>query len=206
MKVDRRTAIRWMLAASAALHAPSPVFAADSAARRAATGYGKDADLLKTYEPGELWPLTFTAPQRKLAGVLCDMMIPPEGDSPGATDVGVVDFIDEWISAPYPDGQRDRPVILRGFDWLDQRARARFGSEFAAIDAAQRAQICDELIATPSPSALAEPRAFFFRYRDLTAVGFYTTPVGMKDIGYRGNVPLASYDGPPAHVLARLKL
>ncbi len=53
---------------------------------------------------------------------------------------------------------------------------------------------------------LEKPAAFFTRYRDLTAIGFYTTPIGMKDIGYRGNVPLASYDGPPKEVLAKIGL
>jgi len=204
--VDRRTAIRWVLAAGAALQVPAQAFAMDATTPRNVAGYGKDPALLDEYRPGKLWPLTLTAAQRRLAAVLCDMMIPPDGDSPGASAVGVVDFIDEWISAPYPDCARDRPIVLRGFEWLDGEARTRFGAGFATSGAAQRAQICDELIANPLPARLAEPGAFFLRYRDLTAVGFYTTPIGMQDIGYRGNTPLASFDGPPTEVLAKLKL
>lgn len=205
MLLDRRTAIQWIVAASAALQAPSVSFAA-AATPVSAVGYGKDADLLKAYQAGDLWPLTLTAEQRKLATVLCDLMIPAEGDAPGAAALGVVDFIDEWISAPYPDGQRDRTMILEGFAWLDQQARSRFGKQFATIDPTQRASICDPLTETRPPSALTQAAAFFFRYRDLTAIGFYTTPIGTADLGYRGNVPLATYDGPPAEVLARLKL
>jgi hypothetical protein len=47
---------------------------------------------------------------------------------------------------------------------------------------------------------------FFARFRDLVAGGFYTTPEGMKDIQYLGNVPLTKFDGPPPEVLAYLKL
>jgi hypothetical protein len=52
----------------------------------------------------------------------------------------------------------------------------------------------------------AEAARFFTRFRDLTAGGFYTTPEGMKDIQYVGNVPLTKWDGPPPEVLAYLKL
>ena len=47
---------------------------------------------------------------------------------------------------------------------------------------------------------------FFKKFRDLTAGGFYTTKEGMKDIGYTGNVPLTSFDGPPPDVLKQLGL
>ncbi|HKE93294.1 MAG TPA: gluconate 2-dehydrogenase subunit 3 family protein [Povalibacter sp.] len=205
MPIDRRTAIQWMMAASAALQAPSLSFAADAAAAPATiTGYGKDPNLTKDYRPGDLWPLTFTASQRKTAAALCDLIIPPEGDVPAASALGVVEFIDEWISSPYEAGQRDKPVVIEGLRWLDEQSRSRFGADFAAITPAQRTTICDELVATPATPALLKPSAYFMRYRDLTAIGFYTTPVGMKDIGYRGNVPLASYDGPPQEVLAKL--
>ena len=48
--------------------------------------------------------------------------------------------------------------------------------------------------------------AVFCRLRNLVAGGYYTTPAGMKDIGYRGNVPQAEWKGPPAEVLKKLNL
>ncbi|MFL6549500.1 MAG: gluconate 2-dehydrogenase subunit 3 family protein [Povalibacter sp.] len=206
MNLDRRTAIQWMLAASAALRAPSIAFADDVAKTIAANGYGKDPNLIKSYASGELWPLTLTSDQRKIASALSDTIIPPEGNQPGAAGVGVVDFIDEWISAPYPDNVRDRPLILEGLAWLDERARAKYKTGFASSSDQQRASLCDELVGTTVPAALQKPAAFFARYRDLTAVGFYTTPIGTQDLGYRGNVPLDRYDGPPKEALAKLGL
>src|SRR5205814_8086851 len=46
----------------------------------------------------------------------------------------------------------------------------------------------------------------FALYRDLTAGGFHSTPVGRKDLGYIGNVPLARFDGPPPELLKKLNL
>ncbi len=65
--MDRRTTIKWMLAASAAWPL-TKVGDARAAAPSPARGYGTDPDLQKTYRPGDLWPLTFTAQQRRLAG------------------------------------------------------------------------------------------------------------------------------------------
>jgi hypothetical protein len=41
---------------------------------------------------------------------------------------------------------------------------------------------------------------FFNRMRDLTASGFYTTEIGVKDIGYVGNTP-NQWSGVPEDVL-----
>jgi hypothetical protein len=47
---------------------------------------------------------------------------------------------------------------------------------------------------------------FFALFRDLTAGGFYTTPVGRNDLSYVGNVPLTRFDGPDAELLRKLGL
>ena len=206
MTLDRRTAIQWMLAASAALRAPTLAFADDAAKTIDAKGYGKDPNLIKSYAPGDLWPLTFTPGQRKLASVVSDMIIPAEAGQSAPSALGVIDFIDEWISAPYADNVRDRPIIIEGLAWLDERARTKFKNDFISISDKQRTSICDDLVGENVASSLEKPAAFFSRYRELTAVGFYTTPIGMQDVGYRGNVPLDRYDGPPKEALAKLGL
>jgi hypothetical protein len=148
-----------------------------------------------------------TAPQRRLAGILADVIIPADEHSPSASAVGVVDFIDEWVSAPYPVNQRDRPVVLGGLEWLDAEGVRRFDKAFSDLDTARQRAICDDICdesrALPARQAAAQ---FFARYRDLTAGGFYSTPVGRKDLGYIGNVPLAHFDGPPAALLKKLNL
>jgi hypothetical protein len=207
LRVDRRTAIKWVLAASATVPLLEGLASRSSAAATSSKGYGTDPDLQKVYASGELWPLTLSAEQRRTATALCDAIIPADEHSPSASSVGVVDFIDEWISAPYPRQREDRALILAGFSWLDREASRRFSVVFAALDAAQLAAICDDVSYLPKARPeLAEAARFFARYRDLTAGGFYTSPAGSKDIGYVGNVPLASFDGPPLEVLKAVGL
>src|SRR5581483_4336298 len=110
--MDRRTTIKWMFAAATTLPLGgllSP-FAAEAAGK--ARPYGSDPKLLELYHPGELWPLTLTPEQRRIATILADTIIPADETSPSASAVGVVDFLDEWISAPYPTQKEDRHTVL----------------------------------------------------------------------------------------------
>jgi len=162
---------------------------------------------VNTYKAGELWPLTFSAKQRNTATVLSDLIIPADEMSPSASAVGVIDFIDEWISAPYKPNQKDRHTVLEGFDWLDRESAKRYSKSFAALDQAQQRAICDDIChAAKAKPKFANAAKFFARYRDLTAGGFYTTPDGRKDLQYVGNTPLKSFDGPPLEVLKKVGL
>jgi hypothetical protein len=194
-ELDRRTAIKWVLAASAALRLPSASFDALAAAP-AAQGYGKDPNLTKVYAAGDLWPLTLTKEQRTTASALCDLIIPADDTSPAASSVGVVDFIDEWISAPYPEHAEDRKTVLDALSRIEAEAQRRFKTGFAKLATTQMSAIVDGMVTEP----------FFVRYRALTAGGFYTTPVGVRDLKYVGNVAMATFDGPTPDVLKKLGL
>ena len=205
-RMDRRTALKWMLTAAAST-ALAPHLGRAQAAAPAAKGYGTDPDLVRHYNPGELWPLTFTDGQRRTAAALCDVIIPADDRSPAASAVGVVDFIDEWISAPYPDQQRDRPVILAGLAWIDTESDKRFGRPFTGLNEAERHAICDDICYVPKAKPeFKEAARFFASYRNLTGGGFYSTPQGRQDVRYVGNVPLATFDGPPPEVLKQAGL
>jgi hypothetical protein len=215
--VDRRTSIKWMLAASAAMPLLREVAFAQSSTVLArpkstdavhyANGYGTDPNLTKIYHPGDVWPLTFTAAERRTATVLCDLIIPQDEVSPSASSVGVVDFLDEWVSAPYPRQREDQPLLLEGLRWLDDESMKRSKKLFADADASLHHSICGDICfeAAVKPE-FARAAKFFACFRDLTAGGFYTTPTGMKDVGYIGNVPLASFPPPPPELLLQLGL
>ncbi|HEX6398428.1 MAG TPA: gluconate 2-dehydrogenase subunit 3 family protein [Steroidobacteraceae bacterium] len=209
--MDRRTTLKWMFAAAATVpslrvhgYTGEPL-ARDVAANQA--GYGTDPALLQQWKPGGPWPLTLGVQARLTTTALCDLIIPADDVSPAASSVGVVDFIDEWISAPYPQQRNDRETILAGIQWMDSEAQKRFGKTFAALDARQKSAIADDICAPArAKPEHAQAAKFFSRFRDLTAGGFYTTPVGMKDIGYTGNVPLDKFDGPPPEALKKAGL
>jgi hypothetical protein len=209
--MDRRTTIKWVLAASAAWplldKRDARADSATTASAPTARGYGTDPNLVADYKPGEIWPLTFTAAQRRLAGILADIIIPADEHSPSASAVGVIDFIDEWVSAPYPHHQRDRAMVLEGFDWLDAEATRRFGKGFSDLGAPHQYGICDDICdLAQATSARGAAARFFASYRDLTSGAFYSTPAGRKDLQFIGNVPLKQFVGPPPELLKALGL
>ncbi len=227
--MDRRTTIKWVVAASAAWPqrgtyaaraestqvetaakagaAAASAATATASETAAARGYGMDPNLTANYRPGEVWPLTLTAAQRRLAGILADIIIPADDHSPSASAVGVAEFIDEWVSAPYPDQRRDRAIVLDGFAWLDAEAARRFGKGFADLDSMQQHGICDDICDAARATAERRTAAHFFAlYRDLTGGGFYSSPAGRKDLSFIGNVPQASFEGPPLALLKALGL
>ncbi len=207
LRIDRRVAIKWIMTAGAGAvllkrRAFGSAGDARSAAAPSSAGYGTDPDLMKAYRPGDYWALTFTAAERRAAAALSDMVIPADARSPSASSVGVVDFVDEWVSAPYPGHSDDREAIVGGLDWVDAESRKRHGAVFAEATEPQRQALCAD-ISVHGPGKASQ---FFRRFRDLVAVGYYTTPDGMKEIGYVGNLPLARFEGPPADLVEKLGL
>jgi len=208
--MERRLAIKWMLAAAAstAFGISGGIGAGSTVAGQGpAAGYGTDPDLQRDYHPGDLWPLTFDGNQRRIAARLCDLIIPADAESPSATQVGVDKFIDEWISAPYLGHLEDRKVVLAGLAWISAESVRRFGADFPDLVLSQCNSLCDDIcyLQKARPEHM-EGAHFFKRFRDLVAGGFYTTQEGMRDIGYVGNVPSASFDGPPESALKMLGL
>jgi Gluconate 2-dehydrogenase subunit 3 len=202
--IDRRTTLKWV-AAAAACAAGWDRPAAAAVATAPAAGYGTDPGLTAAYHSGQLWPLTMTPAERRAAAALSDVIIPADEFSKSASEVGVVDFLDEWISAPYPRNQTDRAVMLAGLKWLDQESHSRFAAPFAELGAERQRGICDEICWVPhAQPRRVEAAKFFARYRDLTAGGFYTTAAGRTDLQYQGNTPLSSFDGPPLAVKQRV--
>jgi hypothetical protein len=209
-RIDRRLAIKWMLAAGAGTMMVNPLaFAAAPGGARpiSGKGYGTDPDLVRAYKPGDFWPLTLGDGQRRDVAALCDIIIPAEGDHPSASSVGVTDFVDEWVSAPYPDNVRDRPLILDGLAWVASASQRQFGTAFADATDAQRLSLCEEMAPAAEKGSPGETASKFFRrMRNLVSAGYFSTPPGMKDLGYVGNVPSATFDGPPADLVAKLGL
>ena len=206
-RMDRREAVKWMLSAVSSVALLDSDALAQTPLALGGAGYGVDPKILRTYKPGDLWPLAMNATQRRTAAVLCDVIIPAEGNTPSASALHVHDFVNEWISAPYAAHRRDQVLIVEGLTWMDEEATRRFGRPFHKIAMQQRHTICDDICYEPKATPeFKKPAAFFRRYRDLTAGGFYTTPAGMKDIGYVGNVALPAFNGPPTEVKAKLGL
>lgn len=152
-----------------------------------------DPDLINPVVP---WNSVLTDAELKTAAALCDVILPQDEVSPSASAVGVPEFIDEWVSAPYPVQQRDRQTVRSGLAWLNTESDRRFGTAFYAVDEKQKMAICDDIHHRPDAAPeFADAAAFFDRFRWLTLCGFYTTDAGRNDVGYIGNVPLNDFPG-----------
>ncbi len=209
--VDRRTTLRWMAAVmtlatplAACGESPQP-FVWTPPTPLTGPGYGKDPNLL---EPAVPWPLTLTKAEQVACTALVDLILPADGDAPSASAVGVPAFIDEWVSAPYPDQQEDRALILPGLAWLDAEAHLRGKKNFALASEDVRKSIADDIAFKDRVKpGLEKQGAFFARMRALTMGAYFTTPEGWKVIGYPGAKPgtTGPYPGPTPEALAHIK-
>jgi hypothetical protein len=211
--ISRRETLAWVSAAFASPYVasiPEPAWAQTDmglwkevvVAPITAPGYGTDPNLLKPSVP---WPLTLSDDQRAVLRICADLMIPADERSPSGSALHLDAFIDEWVSAPYPEQQRDRRMILSGLLWLDAESNARFQHGFAAAGDSERRAIFDAIAFKGKVAAgYGRPAFFFQRMRGLMLGGFFSRPEGMKDIGYIGNTPMPSYPGPTDEALAHL--
>jgi len=139
----------------------------------------------------------FTKHEMATITILADIIIPKDGVSGSASDAKVPDFI-EFIVKDMPEHQLP---MRGGLKWLDLHCFNRYEKSFIEASGTEQISIIDE-IAYPKK---AKPEmqagvAFFNKMRSLTASGFYTSEIGVKDIGYVGNVP-NQWPGIPDEVL-----
>jgi hypothetical protein len=196
--LSRREALRRVIGLSIALSAlEMPAFS-----QTPVRGIGTDPNLLKKEIP---WQRVLTDAERKTVSALADVIIPADENGPAASAVGIADFIDEWVSAPYDQQQKDLKVIRGGIAWIDGEAKKRFGKGFADAAPEQQTALVDDIV-KEGTDARKLGHAFFSLFRDRVAGGYYSTPEGWKAIGYVGNVALAEFPGPPPEVLKHLGL
>jgi hypothetical protein len=215
MTISRRVTLGWITAATASpwlaqaqtlppeppLRAPQVTTWKELNTDITAQGYGQDPNLV---HPGIPWPLTLDQNQRALVKICAGLMLPADAHSPSAATLPIDGFVDEWVSAPYPEQSRDRHIILSGLAWLNAEALQRFKTDFQTITDDQRKAIFD-LVAWRGKVGQGYERAaqFFARLRGLVMAGFYSLPEGYNDIGYMGNTPsIEAYPGPTPEALA----
>jgi hypothetical protein len=131
----------------------------------------------------------------KQTALLADLLLPGDANSPAPSALGIHDFLDEWISAPYPEQLSDRPIVRDGLVWLDQESTKRFGGDFTAISDPQRLELMKTMAGMPD-------FIFFKRLRNLIVAAYFSSDAGFKDIGYSGNVPLEAFAAPTDEMMS----
>ena len=193
--VARRDVLRILAAA------PLAVFAiacedVDRAAKHASDSLAQAAKDGVPYAPQ-----FYTATEFALARALADLIIPADERSGSASDAGVPEFLDFLMTA-YPDMQEP---MRKGLAWMNAATQSRFQKAFVDCTPEEQARLLDE-IAYPKRAAagVKDGVTFFSRFRDLTASGFWSSRIGVKDLQYMGNVPQAAWTGCPPEALAKL--
>jgi gluconate 2-dehydrogenase gamma chain len=146
-------------------------------------------------------PKFFTPAELRTARVLADMIIPRDERSGNASDAGVPEFMD-FMMIDRPNGQK---WMRPGLAWMDAQSNSRFGKPFADATESQRAAILNDIAWPARASAsMADGVGFFNRFRDLTASGFWSSQVGVKDLKYIGNTFAPNWNGCPPAALEKL--
>lgn len=139
----------------------------------------------------------FTPHEMSTITILADIIIPKDDVSGSASDAGVPDFI-EFIVKDKPEFQLP---MRGGMQWLDQQCLGRYKNVFSNCTNAQKIEMVDAIAYPKKAKPAMQPGVKFFNLmRNLTATGFYTSEIGVKDVGYIGNQPNA-WNGVPEEVL-----
>ena len=158
-------------------------------------------------QPDLQWPRVLSDEQLELVHVLGDLILPEDDHSPAASAIDAAAFVDEWVSAPFPNMERDRATLLAGLTWIDAEATRLGQTGFVALDEADQIAICDRICGTePATDETREGVEGFDLLRRLVAAAFYTTPAGLKDLQFMGNAPQDSWGPPPEAALRHVGL
>ncbi len=158
----------------------------------------------------------FTPHEMATITILGDIIIPKDNTSGSASDAKVPDFI-EFIVKDMPDHQTP---MRGGLRWLDIESFKRFDKAFSDLSHQDQIKIVDD-IAYPEIEyidvkgkkakkgsvklGMQQGVAFFSLLRNLVTTGFYTSEIGVKDVGYIGNMP-NQWNGVPADVLKQYNM
>jgi len=207
--MDRRKSIKTLIiggftatviAESCTTHENSPLVPADKEV--VLSGLNRMKEELAAEKVLMAQPAFFTPEEMSAITILGDIIIPKDNYSGSASDAKVPAFI-EFIVKDKPELQTP---LRGGLRWLDIQCLNRYGKAFIDADEKQQMEMVDE-IAWPKKAKpeMMQGVAFFNLLRNLTATGFYTSEIGVKDLGYMGNVP-NQWNGVPEDVLKQYNL
>ncbi|MGB5820811.1 MAG: gluconate 2-dehydrogenase subunit 3 family protein [Saonia sp.] len=143
----------------------------------------------------------FNEHEMETIAVLCDLILPANESYGSATDAGVPNFI-EFMAKDIPEMQTN---LRGGLMWLDHKCNTEFDTEFKSAVPEHQTAILDTIaypdVEVPEQKHPLEIQ-FFSTMRNLTLTGYYTSKMGIVDLGYKGNMPNV-WDGVPEDVLAQ---
>lgn len=161
--------------------------------------YGRTEDEKLRDKMLEAQPPFFSEGELLSLGALIDIILPADDISGSASDAGVLDFISFIVK----DMKSHQAPLRSGLGWLNRESMARFDQSFNNLPESNMISIIDDVAYPEETKNEHKPgENFFSLLRNLTLTGFYTSQIGIKDIGYMGNRP-NFWDGVPDDVLKK---
>jgi gluconate 2-dehydrogenase subunit 3-like protein len=147
-------------------------------------------------DAGGYAPKFFDAHGYKTLQALCETIFPADADSGGAVEAGAPEFIDLVTS----ENAGFQEKLGGGLKWLDATCTSKYGKVYLECAAGQQKEILDLLAYRKNAEAdagLTQGVEFFSLLRNLTADGFFTSKIGIKYLGYKGNTFVPEFPGCP---------
>jgi len=142
---------------------------------------------------GAYVPKGFNEHEYKTLQRLSDLIMPADEHSPGALAAGAADWID-FMSSNSPEL---REIFTGGIGWLDHEMQHRYGADFLDAKPDEQTAVLDligiEKNAAPENAAGIH---FFHWARNLVLDAYYTSPIGIKELGYMGNTAVSEFHVP----------
>ncbi len=138
-------------------------------------------------------PKVFNAHEWATLRRLCDLIIPADEHSKGALDAGAPEFID--LLASHND--EISALYTGGLAWLDAAMRKRNDATFVEAKPEQQTALLDLIAYRKNASPDLSAGIKFFEWaRKMTADAYYTSKIGIEDLGYMGNKAVAKFEVP----------
>jgi gluconate 2-dehydrogenase gamma chain len=145
---------------------------------------------------GTYVPKFFDAHQYKTLQSLCETILPADADAGGAIEAGAPEFIDLLTS----ENEEYQAQLKSGLLWLDSTCVSCYGKAYLDCTPQQQKEVLD-LIAhrknATQDESLTKPIEFFSFLRNFAADGFFTSKIGIRYLGYKGNTYLTEFPGCP---------
>jgi gluconate 2-dehydrogenase gamma chain len=142
---------------------------------------------------GAYKPKGLNAHEYKTLEKLADYIIPAEETSPGALAAGAPEFIDLLAS----QNPQLLAIYTGGIAWLDHAMARHHSSDFVSATPEQQSAMLDLIAYRKNESPELGPGIRFFDWtRRMVVDAYYTSPAGIKDIGYLGNTAVSKFEVP----------
>ena len=125
--------------------------------------------------------------------ILAHLIVPPTEE--GNIDQAEVPEFIEFIVKDTPSYQK---VLREGLLWLDETSARKFEKKFVNCKVEDQKSILDK-VAFPKDKKSKE-EIFFSNIRNLVITGYFSSEVGINDLGYKGNQP-NFWDGVPDDIM-----